>query len=367
MATQETKEIKGWNEDYIQNKFNYYYDIAKKCKNPILKKQYKEQLEIYISLYQKLLLQDGKIFYNKITTKTFLQKYNDLENYFLFDRNTTKTLNNIAQQFCSLGRTPKFDYTEKITHTEAREIIELFLKENFPQENVDNFKDFFRYKKDFILYDKHNEESSVTVTNEGELFVVLPSCENILMLAETAHEAGHIYGLSLNPNPSQTYLNPLREFDSLSYEIRLIDWLIKNNIYEKDASKYLLNMMRIIENVIITRYYNNIYKLNKIKSVEKFTTRIEDLKLMKTLNIKRKQDLFNFIVSSLTNNYIPYLYSFLIVLNNLNLPNYLENYNYALENLTKKDSDIIAESIFPHDITDLTQYKEYRKSLIKNC
>ena len=120
-----------------------------------------------------------------------------------------------------------------------------------------------------------------------------------------------------------------------------------------------------MENIFITRYYNNIFKLHKIKDASHFDKRVNELELKHKLRIQNKTELFQLIFNCLDNNYVPYLYSYLLVLSNLDDPEYLEKYRYVINNILTEDLDVLKEHITAKDITDLTKYKEYKKSLIK--
>lgn len=360
-------KIKGWNIDYFEEKIseNKKLIINEKSKKNI------EKLEKTVFAYNflKNVLKEKDIpienceYY--FEPQLFLYEYKLIKKLHTYPHSKidNKHFKNICTQITNIENATKHDYLEKISIEESLRIIHEFIGCDFGKENQQLFKDFFIKNQDYLLFT--NDNSGQTVQIDDEIYVSVNKNNNISMTSTIAHEAGHAYRLMKNNNDI-TYRNTLLEYESFSYEIRLLNWMIKNNIYQKDATYYLLSIIQSIENTAIAKYFNDRYRFYNMNEYE-LEEKMNDLNLLKITGEDNTNKIYEYILAAKSSDILTYSFSLLRVINDLENPNYLENYKKVIPNLEKINSQKNQKEIFKKDITDLSFYKEYKKTLIKRA
>lgn len=351
---------KGFNVEYLDKKVDDLENMINKTNDKLLKAKYLEKQYHYQMLYFDAFKQAGELVEEDVSTSDFLTSVNEANNMFLYNSRGTKLVSNLAQEFSKLPNLPECKYSSKIRLSEAKELIGEFIQENFDFYGYLIYKQYFYNLDNYILYDKINNEARTTYLND-EYFILLPYSKDILLASSIAHEAGHIRRMVVN-NPNME-TNALLEYESFTYEIRFLNWLIENNIYSSDAASRLIEIMTFCERNLVVRYYNNLYKLTKIKNSTKFNERIKELDLMNKANINKKRDLFNSLYSALEVDYVSYAVSMISAINELDNPDFLKTYYDIIANLGQISSITLMKRN-NIDITDLSKYQDYRDNIL---
>lgn len=325
---------KGWNFDYLDSMAKKYEELSAKETNQELKSQYEEIVEIYQLLMVRVLFQQGEVYYSDVTTKDFLSEYNEANNLHIYSRYYDTFMNRFALEVESKPKIIIPNYKRKISKDESFDIVGEFIKYYFGDEGYDIYKSEILYNPEYTIYDHIDDIPSVTFVAD-EAYLSLPDCDDIRFTSGLAHEAGHIAKSVINNLSSNDSI--LGEFESFSYQIRLLIFMINRGIYARDALKELLGLMKLAEKVSIVKYYNNIYKLNKIKNPDYFDALIEKIKLKEKASITVERDVYDTIASILEKDYTRYVYSLLAVFGELTNPNYLQTYYNVISNLGQEE------------------------------
>ena len=351
---------KGFNEEYIEEKMNYYEKLA------LEDEKYEDELLMYQLLYATLIFQEGTVTHNEVSIEEFLDAYNDTNNLFPIKNRITKSaVRNTIESILKLDSLEKRTILDIIPREDSFAFVGKYIKEIFGEEHFNIYKKYVLQNKDYILFDKHNTNPRIIPTIEGEYFLKLLSSSNIDFSSTLAHECGHLVKKILYGEPIRVSF--LSEVESFSYEFGLLLWMIKNNIYKNEAQKRFINVMELLESLTKARYYDNLYSLHSIKDSHKFYERIINNNILEKVNVSSFDDLFNLIGTSIEINYNAYLLSFLIALEIIQKPNFLEKYNYILQNLEKVSDSRFLKTIGLNNITNLNAYNKVRERLRNNC
>ena len=348
--------IKGFNEEYIEEKMNYYEKLASSDE------AYEEELFIYQLLYANLLFQAGEVTHHEVSIEEFLEAYNDTNNLFPIKNRITKGIvRKATENILKLEPLDKQNIDGNIDKDDSFAFIGEFIEEVFGKEHFDIYKKYVLENKNYILFDKHNTNARIFPTLDGEYFLKLLSSSDVDFASSLAHEVGHLVKRVLYGEPSR--ISFLSELESFSYEIGLLQWMINKNIYAKEARKKLTNLMELLESLTKARYYDNLYSLHTIKNPHQFYERIMNEDILKKVNVNTFDDLFNLIAYNIDNNFISYLLSFLTTLEIIQCPNFKERYTYILQNLETISDSRILKSVGLNNISTLDAYQKVRTRL----
>lgn len=351
---------KGFNEEYVEEKMNYYEKLALKDE------EYEDVLLMYQLLYATLIFQEGTVTHNEVSIEEFLEAYNDTNNLFpIKNRITKNVVRNTIESILKLDSLEKEVISDIIPREDSFAFVGKYIKEIFGEEHFNIYKKYVLQNRDYILFDKHNTNPRIIPTIEGEYFLKLLSSSNIDFSSTLAHECGHLVKKILYGEPIR--ISFLSEVESFSYELGLLLWMIKNNIYKDEARKRIINLMELLESLTKARYYDNLYSLHSIKNFHKFYERITNNKILEKVNVNSLDDLFNLIGTTIEINYNAYLLSFLVTLEIFQMPNFLERYHYILQNLEKVSDSRFLKTIGLNNITNLNAYAKVRERLRNNC
>lgn len=353
---------KGWNYDYIKKRHDEFKVLSEETQDKEEQELYSEICEVYKLLMFKLLFQEGKVCCEKVTTKDFLNECNGITNLHIHPEYYNRMMNKFALE---AENSPKIiipNYRKRITKEESFDIVGMFIEHYFGDEALDIYESSILKRPEYILFDKDHENSSVAFAGD-ESFIALADFNDIRFTSALAHEAGHIAKSVINNTPNNH--SPLGEFESFSYQIRLLIFMINRGIYARDALKELLGLMSLAEKMTIVKRYNSIYKLNMIKNPEYFDKRIEELKLGEKISIKEYRDIFDAIVSVLEKDYTMYIYSLLAVFGELDNPDYLSTYYGVLMDLGYENQKSLVRRNNISISRGMKNYKQLRSELIR--
>ncbi len=321
---------KGWNFDYLNSMAAKYEELERLEQDEEFKVNYGDLKDKYLDLSTKLLIQQGKTTYDKVTTEDFLSMCNGANNLHIYSEYYDRLINKFTLKIENLPRIVMPNYKRTISKDESYGIVGDFIKYYFGDEGYEIYKRDILKKPEYILYNHIDELSDVTLVGDEE-YIYLVDHDDIRFTSALAHEAGHIAKSSINKTSPYDLL--LGEFDSFSYQIRLLIFMINKGIYQRDALKELLRLMDFAEKILIIKYYNNKYKLNNIKDPNYFNNQIEKLGLKEKSGIKDDEELYDSIYSILIEDFIKYIYSLLAVFGELDNPDYLKTYYDVIANM----------------------------------
>lgn len=348
----------GWSLPYFDFMIEKCREQAEQEKDKIKKLMDEEQQEVYENLYLKLLLQRAESVVTPMSVERFLDCYRNVPlSEPLLSSTVKRELSRLAKEFFQLKPLEIEPCIPIVSKEEALTLVGDFIQSTFGISHFKVYEDKFLNQKNYILFDKHCDPSFTISPKEGEFFISVPSSGTCEMISNLAHEAGHVYRMNEKRNIDKDHL--LLEYESYSYEVLLLFWMIKNHIYEKEAQKQFLHLMDLLEKVTIVRYFVCNYHLNHVKDEERFCEILEQSNLLERINTS-KEELFDLIVLVLEGNIPSYVYSFLLVLNHYALGNYKVKYRNVIKEL---DDYGISKKILTKKVTDLTNYQKYRNDI----
>lgn len=353
---------KGWSYDYLVEKMQEWDRLIESDTNEEEKKKSEEIRDLYSLLACTVLFQDGEVVEEEKDVRSCLEEINGLSNFFNYPSSVNRTLSKISKKILAMEGIPAVSYSRTVDHEEALSIVGDFIKSEFGLRHFRVYQESFLENRDYLLFDKINDLSAVTIVSTEEKFIQISDTRDIRMVSKVAHEAGHIYRSSVNSYQEKE--NILGEFESFSYELRLLDWMQKNHIYEEEARTCFLENMRFLENLMIVRYLNQINHFHRMKSPETFEKRIQDLEILPRMKDTSVIDFFDYLYTVLISNYPTYLYSFLATIGQLEEKDYREKYQYVIEHLGKEKPQQLLRKVLGVEPTDLTTYQKYRSYLL---
>ncbi len=347
-------EKKGWNLDYLSKKIE-------KCRE---EPSSLEDLEVYQLLLCTLLFQEGEVEEEEVDLSSSLELLSGLSNPYHYSSSVQRNCSSIARQMLGFDGISPSSCSSKISHEEALSLVGDFIQSEFGVSHLKVYQEFFLHRSEYVLFDRISDLSAVTITKEGERFIQIRDTRDVDMVSKIAHEAGHVYRSWIYSYPEKEHI--LGEFESFSYELRLLQWMMKQHLYEEDATNCFLQSMRLLENLTILSYLDRCYHFHLMKSPSKLEERVQQLGLLSRTKESSLSSLLDYLYSVLQMNHPTYLYSYLAVLQQWDVPSYLENYEWIVRNLDKKKPSSILQKVCRDPITNLTSYEKKRKILMKN-
>lgn len=202
---------------------------------------------------------------------------------------------------------------------------------------------------------------SIKDNDKNDVYVLLPKQSNIMVVNSLSHEAGHHHRFVENDSDVLAD-HLLREYESFSYEIRVLDFFIKNGIYKKEAIKAMIRLINLIDT--FAGLFNELHLLEAF-TVKDLTRMAHDRKLYDKLHIPNNELLIEYLYTIKTEYMFPYIYSALCVFEDMNREDGLDHYDRVIHEIGKKPEIDLIESVVdnPEDINNLNGYKKYRKEI----
>lgn len=143
-------------------------------------------------------------------------------------------------------------------------------------------------------------------------------------------------------------------------EFNLLLWLIKNNIYSKEAISQFLYLFDTMEQILLMRNFIIEYKLNKINNPIKYREVLNKLQLKKQLNIKSDQDFFDIYSTAIDIDLLTYFNSFMAAINNIDD---FDKYEQIIRNIQTGNEDDIGVKVLNKNKGEYDSYLQYRNFL----
>lgn len=347
---------KGWNHEYFLYKIQQLKENLEIETDLKKKQKIEENIEVFELLGVTLLMSNGEIFDDELNFSEFVEEmYKEDFEYKI----PKKELIVIDEMLSSLKKIPRLNVKKCNTHITLDDSIKIvgdYIKDKFDNNH------YRLYEKtingDYILFDKNDEPSSVTYL-DGEFFLKIAKTFDIEMMSAIAHESGHIYRIVNNNNGNID--NYYKEYESFFYELNLLMWLIKNNIYKVEAINRFLTLFDTIEKNLIMRDFICRYKLNRINNPTEYRKVINELHIKKELHIRKDQDFFDMYSFALSTDILAYFNSFLAVLDNLDNFDKYEKLIRIINN--KNEKDIRKKVLCKNRNQEFDSYMRYRNIL----
>lgn len=249
----------GWDIEKIVSKAGIY---QQKCKQEGITSEELEKYEDIIDTYRSLLINalfsEGKCCSKDYTNQQFLDAIrlgtSDIRKGHL---SNVKSYETIIKELAKFNKMPVLKNYKNFSVDESIELVGMAIHDIFGD-------DAFRIFKQYIVDAPHNIQLglpqisanvSYIANPDEELYILLPRSKSIKLVRDLAHESGHIYRIKTNEY-DVSYESVLKEFESYSYEIRILDYFIKNKINLKESIIGIMNLCSQIEHLALLVYEN---------------------------------------------------------------------------------------------------------------
>lgn len=346
---------KGWNCEYIVYKKSQLEERVAKINEVSKRKELEEEIELCDYLLMMLLFSNGETIYDELTMEDFIEDM--YEQDFVYTIPSNK-LDRIKQVTLSLLNLPRLNVEQYKTHIDSKESIEIvgaFLKDKFGDRHYQLYKKTIA--SDYVLFDKGATLPWVACI-DGEPFLRMSKTDDIKMLSALGHEFGHVYRILNNSN--KTIENSYCEIESFFCEFNLLLWLIKNNIYSKEAVAHFLYLFDTMEQILLMRNFIIEYQLNKINDSTKFREAIDQFQIKERLNIRNDQDLFDIYSTAIDIDLLTYFSSFMAAINNIDD---FDKYEQVIRNIQTGNADDIRVKVLNKNKGEYDSYLKYRNFL----
>ncbi|MCI9434228.1 MAG: hypothetical protein HFI86_02970 [Bacilli bacterium] len=346
---------KGWNCEYIVYKKRQLEERVAKINEVSKRKELEEEIELCDYLLMMLLFSNGETIYDELTMEDFIEDM--YEQDFVYTIPSNK-LDRIKQITLSLLNLPRLNVEQYKTHIDSKESIEIvgnFLKDKFSDRYYQLYKKTI--ESNYVLFDKGATLPWVACI-DGKPFLRIAKTDDIKMLSALGHEFGHVYRILNNSN--KKIENSYCEIESFFCEFNLLLWLIKNNIYSKEAISQFLYLFDTMEQILLMRNFIIEYKLNKINNPIKYREVLNKLQLKKQLNIKSDQDFFDIYSTAIDIDLLTYFNSFMGAINNIDD---FDKYEQVIRNIQTGNEDDIGVKVLNKNKGEYDSYLQYRNFL----
>lgn len=346
---------KGWNYEYFTFKRNQLEERLRNTNDLKKRKELEEDIILCTYLTTILLFSNDEIIDDKLTFKTFVEEMYGQD--FLY-KITVSDLKRIKEITLSLSKLPRVNTESYKTHIHDKESIEIvgdFIKDKFDDDHYQSYRNIII--SEYTLFDKTSGLSSVTYL-DGDIFLRIKKTEDIEMLSSIAHEFGHIYRLLNNRN--KIVENSYKEYESFFCEFNFLLWLIKNNIYSKEAVNHFLYLFDTMEKILFMRSFITENQLNQISDSAEYRETINHLHLKKKLHIRKDQDFFNIYTTAINIDLLTYFNSFMAAIHNIDD---FDKYEQIVKKIRSGNENDIGIKILSKNQGEYNSYLKYRNYL----
>lgn len=343
---------KGWNCEYIVYKKQQLEERVAKINEVSKRKELEEEMELCDYLLMMLLFSNGETIYDDLTMEDFIEDMYEQDFVYTIPSNKLDRIKQITLSLLNLPRLNVEQYKTHIAPKESIEIVGNFLKDKFGDSHYQLYKKTIA--SNYVLFDKGVTLPFVACI-DGEPFLRISKTDDIKMLSALVHEFGHVYRILNNSN--KKIENSYCEIESFFCEFNLLLWLIKNNIYSKEAASHFLYLFNTMEQILLMRNFIIEYKLNKINKPIKYREVLNKLQLKKQLNINSDQDFFDIYSTAIDIDLLTYFNSFMATINNIDD---FDKYDYVIRNIQTGNEDDISVKVLNKNKGEYDSYLKYR-------
>lgn len=348
--------------DYILKRQEYYKDLSEKTENEVDKTNYTELYDMYSLLVLERIFSDGEVISSGVSAK---EKLTTLQEEGCVDDYSSELKEGIISKFKDIDielpyvQFSKFMKGDKLIHLIGEAIHDIFGDEAY--------KDYKSIALDtnnkIQIGNRETRACMHHITDNGkeDYYILLPQKSNISIVNTLAHESGHHHRFMINPSDiKESHL--LREYESFSYELRVLDYFIKNGIYKKEAIKAMIRIINLIDSM--SGMINNLDLIDST-TVRKLTESAHKRNLYQKYHIPNNEVLLDYLYTIKTDYVFPYIFSALCVFEDMSKPNGIDKYETVIQEIGKTEEMDLVKRIVENeeDINNLKGYKKYKKEI----
>lgn len=355
----------GWNLEDLRKKAFKALEESKINISALDKEHYFNLYQEYIRLINIALVHDGILEYDKVPSGIWLKEIRNEEAIDDYDERSKEIRKKILESFRDFSITPNPTFSKRLDQEFMIHLVGDIIHDVFGDDNYQVYKERILSSPEMLQFTKGTGESLTSLFVLGDkldIYTSVPDVKNISFISDLSHESGHTYRLVKND-----FLvfpeNKLKEFEAFSYEIRVLDFMIKHNICGKDAIKAMIKLINRIEALI---YILKNMDIEKAKHMQHLTFMAHNKDLYRMAHFPNNHELLRYLEFVKCEYVLPYIYSALAVFDTLESDSALDGYREVISKIGSMNEDEIANSIVenPVDFNNLSNYRKYREKIL---
>lgn len=354
-----------WDINHILSRGKYYKELVEKSDG-----EAKVQYQILCGIYSRLMLDylftigidvnekvpdDQKLINIKSLPK--IAEYDDFS--LEIQKSIFSKINSFVSDF------PYVRYSESIDLTSAIKYIRDAIHDIFGEVAYNEFSSITKSSKNIHIGNENTSTYVIHVPDPDyeENYILLKNCRNIELVSQLAHEAGHNHRILTNSvNIPKNHL--LLEYESFSYQLRILDYFINNGIYKCEAIKAMIRIINMIDAHVFLMQHEEL--LNSF-TIKELTKKAHDLNLYNRIHVPNNEILLDELYTLKQKFIAPYIYSAMCVFDDIYYKDDNSRYNYIINNIGKIEEEKLLNEVIsdPEHINDLVGYQKYRQKVRK--
>lgn len=350
-----------WDIDHILKRQEYYKNLSEKEEND----NYNDLYDMYSLLIMERLFSEGTVVSSGMNANEKLREARSEIGIVGYEDERSSLQERILFKLSEIDDLfPYVHFNKSMNEKNLVHLIGEAIHDIFGDKAYRDYRNLAIDNTSRIQIGNQETRACLHLVKDNEkndVYILLPKQSNIMAVNSLSHEAGHHHRIVEN-DAEILEDNLLREYESFSYELRVLDFFIKNGIYKKEAIKAMVRVINLIDT--FAGIFNEQDLLDAL-TVKDLTRKAHDRELYKKLHIPNNEFLLDYLYTVKTEYMFPYIYSALCVFEDMDREDGIDHYERVIHNIGRQSEMELIENIVdnPEDINNLNGYKKYRKEI----
>lgn len=354
-----------WDIDYITKRQEYYGNLIEVTLDREKRLKYEDLFDKYSLLILENLSSEGKVVSSRTPSIEILREIKEYPFADDYSEYSLKIRDCVIKEFHTLVMDlPYVQFSKTMNGGDVLKYIGNAIHDIFGDDAYKDYKKLAIDTNSNIQIGNSESRACLHPVDDPEFpnyYVLLPKRSNISIVRDLSHEAGHHHRYSVNDSELLAD-HLLLEYESFSYELRILDYFIKNGIYKGEAIKAMIRIINFIDACALL-----LEELDLLESctMNEFTRKAHERDLYDRLHIPNNKSLFEYLFTVKTEYMFPYIYSALCVFEHMQTDTNLDRYETVIHNIERVSEDELIKEIVenPEDVNNLNGYKKYREDI----
>ncbi len=361
----------GWDMEHINRRQDYYKHLIEITADEQKREQYEDLFDRYSLLILGHLFSDGipgrEDGDKKLHTIDRMRIVQEVPNVDKYSSEVLRVKKCIIEKMQDLDMDlPYVQFSKSMNVSKLVKLIGEAIHDIFGDDAYNDYKKIAIDTTDRIQIGNSETQACMHYVKDGDVpdyYILLPRISNIMIVNRLSHEAGHQHRFAVN-DIELLENHILGEYESFSYEIRVLDYFIKNGIYKREAVKAMIRIINMLD--AFAGLFNELGMIES-ETAEEFTRKARKKDIYKRLRIPNNEVLLDYLYTIKSEYMFPYVYSAMCVFEHMQTDDNLEKYNTVIHEIGKTpEMDLVKKIVDnPEDINNLNGYREYRKEMKK--
>ncbi len=344
----------GWDIEYINKRQEYYEHLMEITTDEQEREKYEDLFDRYSLLILGHLLSEGIPGKEKTSAISKIREIQEVPNVVKYAPEVLRIKTSIIEKFYDLDMDmPYVQFSKSMNVNNLAKLIGEAIHDIFGDDAYNDYKKVALDTKNKIQIGNSETQACMRCVRDGDVpdyYILLPRISNIMIVNSLSHEAGHQRRLAIN-DIELLENHILGEYESFSYEIRVLDYFIKNGIYKKEAVKAMIRIINMLD--AFAGLFNEL-DITESKTAEEFTRKARKKDIYRRLRIPNNEVLLNYLYTIKNEYMFPYVYSAMCVFDHLKTDDNLEKYNTVIHEIGKTpEMDLVRKIVDnPEDINN---------------